>query len=119
MFGSLRQSPLKRVAVHIAQLLDLLAGAPYVEIIETHLLNRFPDLLPQDTLFDRSLLSLPVHLSRETLLDHLHHHRRVTHLGLRDEQMKVLRHDHISVDDKAVLAARLFQDFQKYVAAPR
>ena len=67
----------------------------------------------------RSLLSLPVQLPGKTLLDYFHHHRRVSRLGLRDEQMKVLRHDHISVDDKAVLAARLFQDFHKQVAPPR
>ena len=37
---------------------------------------------------------------------------RVADLGLGDKQMKVLRHDYISVDYETVLTARLFQDCQ-------
>jgi hypothetical protein len=29
----------------------------------------------------------------------LHHHRRIANIGLSDEQMKMLGHNHVSVDD--------------------
>jgi hypothetical protein len=59
----------------------------------------------------------PVQASCKTLLDHLHHHRGIAHFRFGDEQMKVLGHEDISVNHKAVLAAGLLQDSQEKVAA--
>src|ERR1039458_2378751 len=52
LFGQFHQSPLHRVPVHIAQLLDGLARAPHIEIIEALLPNRFPYPLPEHFLRD-------------------------------------------------------------------
>jgi hypothetical protein len=57
-----------------------------------------------------------VRTSGEALLDHLHHHRRIAHFGFGDEQMKVFRHEDISVDDKAIFAPCFLQDFQEKIA---
>src|ERR1039457_2508753 len=67
LFGQFHQSPLHRVPVHIAQLLDLFACAPHIEIIEALLPNRFPHPLPESSLRERGLLSPAVHAPRETL----------------------------------------------------
>ena len=54
-------------------------------------------------------------LSRESLFDDFHHHRRIAHLGLANEQVKVEQvkmfgHDDLSMYNKAILEARLFED---------
>jgi hypothetical protein len=51
------------------------------------------------------------------VFENLHHHRRIAHLRLRDEEMKMLRHDHVSVHDEAILAACLFQNLEEKVTA--
>jgi hypothetical protein len=103
--------------MHVMQLLEVLPGTPHIEIIEALLPNWLPRQLPQDTLLERSLFSLPVHLPGErSLIAFITTDGR--HLGLRDEQMKVLRRDDVSMNDEAVLAARLLQNFHKQVASP-
>jgi hypothetical protein len=57
-----------------------------------------------------------VHLSGKSLLYHLHYHRGVADLGRGNEQVKVFRHDDVSVDDETVLEAGFFQDLQEPVA---
>src|SRR6266496_2650093 len=57
LLRTLHPSPLHRIPVQVAQLLDVLTRAPHIEIIEALLPNRLPCPLPQDTLLDRGLFS--------------------------------------------------------------
>jgi hypothetical protein len=50
------------------------------------------------------------------VFDDFHHEGRITDVGLGDEQMKMLRHDEVAVDDEAILAAGFLQDFEEQVA---
>jgi hypothetical protein len=52
---------------------------------------------------------------RETLFHALHRRRWGSHLRLAHEQMKVLRHDDVSQNDKAVLFAQFFENVQKQI----
>ncbi len=52
------------------------------------------------------------------LLDYLHELRRISHLRLADQQVKVLLHDRIPYDHKAIFLPCLFQQAQKKIAAP-
>jgi hypothetical protein len=46
----------------------------------------------------------------ETLLEYLHNHRMVEVFRFGNEQMYMLRHDHISDNHDCEAIARLFQD---------
>src|ERR1700736_5991653 len=59
------------------------------------------------------------HAVREALLQHLHDGRWVSTVGLADEQMNMLRHQHIADHHKTVATAYLLQDFEKHIAAAR
>src|SRR5271157_222292 len=104
--------------MNVAQLLDPLARAPHIEVIETLLPDRGRDTSRQRRLCQRPLAPALVHLTREALLDHLHHNRGVALLRLTHQQVEVFGHDHVAVDYKLVLLPRLFQYPQKQIAAP-
>jgi hypothetical protein len=50
---------------------------------------------------------------REALLQYLHDGRWVTTVGLADKQMNMLRHQHITDNNKTVATAHLLEDFKK------
>jgi hypothetical protein len=104
LLRALDQSALNRISMHVLYLLNLFPRALHAEIVET--------LLPDRELC-RSLRNASyfgVDRSRESLFDDFHHHRRIAHLGLCDEQVKRFGHDDVSIDNKAILATRLFED---------
>jgi hypothetical protein len=107
------QSALHWVAVDVAQLFDAFAFAPYVEIVETLLPDRFGSRIPE-----RGLRWGRFELAGEALFDNFHDDRGVADFGFGDEQMKVFGHDDVSVDDEAVLTAGWFEDFEKEIATP-
>ncbi len=102
--------------MHITQLLDSLAFSPHVEIIETFLPYRVRSGIPERDLGRSSSFPKLVQAARKPVFDDLHHHGRIAHFRLGDEQMKMFRHYDISVHHEAILAARFFQDHQKEVA---
>lgn len=53
----------------------------------------------------------------ESLLDHLHHHRRISHLRLGDQKMEMFGHYHVADYDEAILLPGALQDREKQVAA--
>jgi hypothetical protein len=112
----LYQPSIHRIAMHIAQLLDPLAFSPHVEIIETFLPYRVRRRIAKRNLGRNSPFSKLVQAPRKPVFDDLHHHGRIAHFRLGDEQMKMFRHYDISVHHEAILAARFFQDRQKEIA---
>jgi len=118
MFRLLHQAPLHRIPVHVTQLLDPLAFAPDIEILESFLPDRNRGGVPEPSLRRRSAPACPLHLAGEALFDHLHHDRGVAHFRFRNQQMKMLWHKDVSVHDEAVLVAGLFQKGKENVAAP-
>jgi hypothetical protein len=105
------QPALHRIAVHITQLLDALALAPHIEIIEAVL----PDML--NSLTEQLLLrrcSAPANLSQEpsceTLLQRLHHFRWVAFFRLTDQKVNMLGHHHVPYDHATISLADLFEN---------
>src|SRR5579863_5122137 len=104
-FRALHQSSSDRVAMNIAQLLGLFGVAPHVEIVIAG--------LPEWAAL-RAAQALGY-----VLLQHLQCDGKLGSLWLSQQQMNVLRHDHISGDVKAVPLAGIFEGFLKYVAGVR
>jgi hypothetical protein len=98
--------------MNIAQFLDALARAPYVKVIEAFLLNPSSGKRPQGGLRRRRLLPPAMHQPGKTLLDHLHHHRRIASLRLADQKVEVLGHDDVTVNHELIPAPRLFQTWR-------
>ena len=103
--------------MHVPQLLNPLASAPHIEVIEAPL----PDVLgfrPEQC----SLASLPVfsspaqHPPGKALLDGLHHLRGIAFLRFADQQVYVVRHDYISYDDEPISLPDILQHAHKQVA---
>src|SRR5579862_6111602 len=102
----------------IPQLLNLLVIGEDDEVVET----RRPDValvvwFPPFEL--REGWGSPDQLARETLFKHLHDGGRVPAFGFGHEQVNVLRHDHVSSDDQAIEAPRLFHGFEEEIATLR
>lgn len=91
--------------MNITQLFGLPGVAPHVEIVVAG--------LPE-----RAALRATQALGY-VLLQHLQCDGKFGSLGLSQEQMDVLRHDHISGNIKAVPLACIFESFLKYVAGVR
>jgi hypothetical protein len=83
LLGTLHQPPLDRIAVQVAQLLDQLALTPHIEVIIA--------LLPE-----RAASGKRPQLTPHVLLEHLNRQRQLAPLGLADQQVHVLGHDHVS-----------------------
>jgi hypothetical protein len=110
------QAALDWVAMHVAQLFHSLLLRPHIEIIKP----RLPDWLR----FRRPALriafrpALPSHYSLRIPLFHtLHHARRITHLRLAHQQMKVLGHHHITKHHEPLLLSDLFENLQEQITA--
>jgi hypothetical protein len=51
----------------------------------------------------------------EALFERLHHHRGIAALGLAEQQINVLGHDHVANHHEAVTTPHLFHDFEKQI----
>ncbi len=65
------------------------------------------------------LFAVTQHLASEALFEHLYDRGLSPALGFSDEQVKVLRHDHITHHDEVIPTANLLEDLQEQVAPAR
>ena len=106
--------------MHIAQLLDPLALAPYVEVVESLLPDRLWHGFEQ-----RNLQRVPApplfgqDAPRKTWLERLHYGRRIFLLRFADEQVNVLGHNHVADHHEGIAPAYLLEHFEKKIAAAR
>ena len=106
------QSAPHRVLVHVVQLLHLLVQTPHVEVIKALL----PDMVKthiQQTGLTGNATKLCQNASREAELHSLHDGRRISLLRFAEEQMNVLRHDHITHHHKLIPATNALQNRQE------
>ena len=89
----------------VSQLLDPLSLRPDVEVVVAG--------LPKRTTLNFA------QLPRNILLQHLHRDRQLRPLRLRDQQVNMLGHDHVSRNVKPVPLARPLQRLLKDVAGSR
>lgn len=118
LFGRLHQSTFYGVAMHVAQLLDPLFRAPYVEVIKARLPKRPPVLGKKSALTGVTEISPWQQCVRGTLFQHLHDCRGRAGLRLRDQKMNMLGHDNVADHHEAVLLARLLEHREEAVARP-
>src|SRR5579862_3003652 len=102
---ALHQSSPYRIPMNITQLFGLLGVTPHIEIVVTG--------LPE-----RAALRATQALG-DILLQHLQCDGKFGSLRLSQEQMNVLRHDHISCNVKAIPLACIFEGFLKGIAGVR
>src|SRR5271165_5678741 len=96
------QPALHRIAMHVAQLLNLLLWRGDVEVIEPLLPDPPGGGAGAPLIRGVRMSGFTVQDLGETFFDHLHHDVRVADFRLRDEKVEVLRHHHISDDQKAI-----------------
>src|ERR1019366_10553359 len=86
--------------MHIAQLLDLFAPAPHIEIIEASLPHVCESGLLSAPKLALRQASSPApgmqHAPGKTLFEYLHNGRRSSRLRFADQDMKVFGHNHIA-----------------------
>ena len=97
--------------MHVSKLLNPLPIGPYVEVVEACLPERpMPMFILEEVTLPRiAPFSLRQQCLRGALFQHLHYGRRASHLGFGDQQMKMLRHDHIADHHESKALARLFE----------
>ena len=72
--------------------------------------------LPQRSLpFNPPASQLSKYALRKPLLYHLHHGRRIAHLGLTDQRVKMFRHDDIPKYDKLVALPGFLQNLEEQI----
>jgi len=104
--------------VHVAEFLGALARGPNVEVVEPFLPDVLRAMLEEIALRWVAPTALPgQYAPRKAQFERLHHHRKIFLLRFAEQQMNVLRHDHVTDHDQYVALADLFQDFQKQIAA--
>lgn len=102
--------------MHVAQLLHMFTLPKYIEVIVSALPKRTGrQIFPEYHLISGFLLAAG--LARDALFQHLHHQRNISFRRLADQKMAVLRHHHITPDDKIILLPYFFQYFHKQIAA--
>ena len=99
LFRALHQPPPDRIAMNITELFGLLGVAPHVEIVIAGLPERATLWATQAPGY--------------VLLQHLQCDGKFGSLRLSQQQMNVLRHDHISGNVKAIPLACIFEGFLK------
>src|SRR5580704_15119651 len=104
-FRARHQPSIHGIAMDVSQLLDALGFAPDIEIVVARLPER-PAL---------GLAQLP----RNILLEHLQRQRELRSFRLGDEQVNMLRHNHVSGDVEPVPLPRTFESLLKNVAGSR
>ena len=112
------QSSLQRIHVHVVKLLDSLLQAPDVEVVKPSLphsrLRRLAAFKVQIQLSSgRSLLAAQA--ARDSLLQNLNHSRRRSLGRLSDQQMNVIRHDHVTHQRKTIAVPDLAENLNKHI----
>ncbi len=107
--------------MHVSQLLHALLRGPNAKVIETSL----PERAPRKTVSEQAALARVASFAPRqqrkggALLQDLHHGGRCSDLRLRNQQVNVLRHHHLSHDDEPITLAGLFQNREEAVAGAR
>lgn len=103
--------------MHVTQLLDAFALRPDVEVVEPLLPDVLRNAIKKARLGRIEFPFLPHQdTPRKTNFDRLHHDGWVFQLRFADQEMDVLRHDHVTHDYELIPLARLFEDSQKKIA---
>ena len=115
------QPSLHWVHVHVIQFLNSLLPAPNIKVIKPPLpktaMHR--GILPQTQLSRRRFPPRPPpQPPRHSLLQHLHHHRRIRLLRLPNQQMNVLRHHDVADDDEPIPPPHFIKNDQKRIPRP-
>src|SRR5712664_1038606 len=119
----LHESSHYRIRVHVLQFLFPLLVTVHVEIVEPWLpeLRQLRDELRKSQgklpLGRRPLL--PPHLPGDALLEHLQHRRGSPLLWLADQQMHMIRHDHVAHQKESILSPNPAQFLDKQVFCSR
>jgi len=109
---------LHRIAVHVVELLLDLFPAPDVEIVEAALPQSGRKLCEKKRKgkLGPRCFSLSAERLRSILLQYLHNAGRSAGLGLADEQVHVLGHDHVADEKKFVARAQSVENFDEVLA---
>jgi hypothetical protein len=113
-FRTRDQTPLHRIAMHIAKFLDALVFGPDVEIVKSFLPDVLRRVIDQTKL--RRSSGLRENAPRKAQFERLHHRRWILFFWFTDEQVNVLGHDHVSHNDEPIALAHLFEHGEKQVA---
>ena len=91
--------------MHVAELLDALARAPHVEVVEAML--PYVRLVGPEFALGGAAAFPAQNAPGETLLDDLHHDGRRAAFWFADQQMNVFGHDDVSHDHELVALAHV------------
>jgi hypothetical protein len=114
--GRRNEKPFDRIPVHVTELFDALASAPYIEVVKARLPHVLWRFLERNRLRPpAATLLLRQDAACKAEFQSLHDNRGSTVLWLADEKMKMLGHDHVSDDDELVSLTDLFEDLEKKI----
>src|SRR5882724_1517446 len=119
IFRVFYQSTGQRIAVHVIQFLPFLPVGVHVEVVKARLpegsrpLRRFWKGEPE--LSRGAFVLWPPQFPGNPLFQHLQHRGRCAFVWLADQEMHVLRHDHISNKRESVLGAHSRKLANKYI----
>jgi len=114
LFRRIYQSAFHRIAMHVAQFLESFFRGPYVEIIEARLPEGAACFFAKQLPLPRvAALSFRQQRLRRALFHHLHYGGRTPHLGFGQQQVHMLRHDHVADDNEAVTLTCLFENLEE------
>src|SRR6266849_8820899 len=112
-----------RIPVHIVELLAKFLFAPNIEVIEPGLpeSRQISDTFGkrEAQLPCRRAASLSPQVPRDALLQHLQDNRWRVFLRLADEQMHVIRHNHVSDQQESVTFTNLAEGLDEEVSRPQ
>ncbi len=123
IFGMLHQLSCNWIRMHIVKLLAKFLSAPNIEVIESGLPESWQI---SDTFCKREAqlpcrrtASLSPQIPRNPLLQHLQDNRWRGFLRLADEQMHVIRHNHVSDQQEFVTFTNLAKGLDEEVSRPQ
>jgi hypothetical protein len=114
LFRRRHQTTLHRIPVHIVQFLNDLFLREYVEVIR----SGQPECWGKSVI-RRARAAPGKALPRHPLLQDLHSHGNISIVGFANEQMEMLRHDHIANHREFIFLPDLFEYLQEQVSAGR
>jgi hypothetical protein len=102
--------------MHVPQLLDAFALRPDVEVVEPLLPDVLRNAIEKPGLRRIAFpFLLGQHSPRKSNFDRLNHSGWIFQLRFADQEMDVLRHDHVAHDYELIPLARLFEDGQEKI----
>lgn len=102
--------------MHVAQFLNALLLLENIEIVESRLPEAPRCGIREEHVLASVALASPERAARTRLFECFDRRRKVLALRLGDQQVKVLGHDDVTDDTKAVRDPRLFKDVQDEIA---